>query len=87
MLSFKPTFHSPLSLSLRLFSSSLSAMVLPAYLRLLIFLLAILIPACASSNLTSAGFKQKWEETEGGKEEGRRQGQSSSQAEKGLFPN
>ena len=53
MLSFKPTFHSPLSLSLRLFSSSLSAirLVSTVYLRLLIFLLAILIPACASSSL------------------------------------
>ena len=39
----------------RLFSSSLSAIrvVSSAYLRLLIFLLAILIPACASS---SPGF-------------------------------
>ena len=46
-------FHSPLSLSLRLFSSSsLSAIrvVSSAYLRLLIFLLAILIPAYASSS-------------------------------------
>ena len=59
----------------RLFSSSsLSAIrvVSSAYLRLLIYFLAILIPACASSNLTPAGFKQKWEETEGGKEEGAR---------------
>ena len=49
MLSFKPTF----SLIKRLFSSSyLSAIrvVSSAYLRLLIFLLAILIPACASSS-------------------------------------
>ena len=47
-------FHSPLSLSPRLFSSSsLSAIsvVSSAYLRLLIFLLTILIPACASSSL------------------------------------
>ena len=47
-------FHSTLSLSKRLFSSSsLSAikMVLSAYLRLLIFLPAILIPACDSSSL------------------------------------
>ena len=41
MLSFKPTFHSPLSLSSRVVSST--------YLRL-IFLLAILIPACTSSS-------------------------------------
>ena len=53
MLSFKPTFHSPLSLFIkRLFSSSLSAIrvVSSAYLRLLIFLPAILIPVCASSS-------------------------------------
>ena len=47
-------FHSPLSTFInRLFSSSsLSAtrVVSSAYLRLLIFLLAILIPACASSS-------------------------------------
>ena len=55
MLSFKPTF--PLSLFTfikRLFSScQLSAIrvVSSAYLRLLIFLLAILIPVCASSSL------------------------------------
>ena len=47
MLSFKPNFHSPLSLSkgflvLRVVSS--------AYLRLLIFLLTILITACVSSS-------------------------------------
>ena len=43
-------FHSPLSLSSR--GSSLSAIrvVSSAYLRLLIFLPAILIPACASSS-------------------------------------
>ena len=53
MLSLKPTF----SLSLftfikRLFSSSLSVIrvVSSAYLRLLVFLPAILIPACASSS-------------------------------------
>ena len=49
-------FHSPVSLSSRFFSSSsLSAIrvVSSAYLRLLIFLPAILIPACASS---SPGF-------------------------------
>ena len=51
MLSFKPTF-SLSSFIKRLFSSSLSAIrvVSSAYLRLLIFLLAILIPACASSS-------------------------------------
>ena len=45
-------FHSPLSLSLRGSSVPLSAMrvVSSAYLRLLIFLPAILIPACASSS-------------------------------------
>ena len=53
MLSFKPTFSlSSFTFIKRLFSSSsLSAIrvVLSAYLRLLIFLLAILIPACAST--------------------------------------
>ena len=47
-------FHPPLSLSLRLFSSSLLSairVVSSAFLRLLIFLLAILIPACVSSSL------------------------------------
>ena len=52
MLSFKPTFSlSPFTLIKRLFSSySLSAIrvVSSAYLRLLIFLPAILIPACDS---------------------------------------
>ena len=46
-------FHSPLSLSLRLFSSSLLSAISvesSAYLRLLIFLLAILILAYASSS-------------------------------------
>ena len=45
-------FHSPLSFIKRLFSSSLSAIrvVSSAYLRLLILLPAILIPACASSS-------------------------------------
>ena len=55
MLSFKPTFSlSPFTFIKRYFSSSsLSAIrvVSSAYLRLLIFLLAILIPACASSSL------------------------------------
>ena len=54
MLSFKPTFSlSFFTFIKKLFSSSpLSAikMVLFAYLRLLIFLLAILIAACASSS-------------------------------------
>ena len=55
MLSFRPTFSlSSFTFIKRLFgSSSLSAIrvVLSAYLRLLIFLPAILIPACASSSL------------------------------------
>ena len=53
MLSFKPTFLlSSFTFFKRLFSSSLSAIrvVSSEYLRLLIFLLAILIPACASSS-------------------------------------
>ena len=53
MLSFKPTFSlSSFTFIKRLFSSSLSAIrvVSSAYLRLLIFLLAILIPACASTS-------------------------------------
>ena len=54
MLSFKPTFSlSSFTFIKRLFSSSsLSAIrvVLSAYLKLLIFLLAVLIPACASSS-------------------------------------
>ena len=54
MLSFKPDFSLfSFTLIKRLFSfSSLSAIrvVSSAYLRLLIFLLAILIPACASSS-------------------------------------
>ena len=55
MLSFKPTFAlSFFTFIKRLFSSSsLSAIrvVSSAYLRLLIFLLAILIPACVSSSV------------------------------------
>ena len=54
MLSFKPTFSlSSFSFIKKLFSSSLSAIrvVSSAYLRLLIFLPAILIPAYASSSL------------------------------------
>ena len=53
MLSFKPVLSlSSFTVIKRLFSSSLSAIrvVLSAYLRLLIFLLAILIPTCASSS-------------------------------------
>ena len=51
MLSFKPTLSS-FPFIKRLFSSSLSAIrvVSSAYLKLLIFLLAILIPASASAN-------------------------------------
>ena len=56
MLSFKPTFSlSSFTFIKRLFSSSsLSAVrvVSSAYLRLLIFLPAVLIPACASSSPT-----------------------------------
>ena len=51
MLSFKPPFSlSSFTFIKSLFSSSLSAMrvVSSAYLRLLLFLLAILTPACAS---------------------------------------
>ena len=54
MLSFKPTFSlSFFTIIKRLFSSSslyVVSVVSSAYLRLLIFLLAILIPACASSS-------------------------------------
>ena len=53
MLSFKPTFSlSSFTFIKRLFSSLLSAtrVVSFAYLRLLIFLLAVLIPTCASSS-------------------------------------
>ena len=53
MLGFKPTFSlSSFTFIKRLFSSSLSAirLVSSAYLRLLIFLLATLIIACASSS-------------------------------------
>ena len=53
MLSFKPTFSlSSFTFINRLFTSSISAIrvVSSAYLRLLIFLLAILIPACVSSS-------------------------------------
>ena len=53
MLSFKPTFSlSSFTFIKRLFSSSLSAIMVvsSAYLRLLIFLPAVLIQACASSS-------------------------------------
>ena len=53
LLSFKQTFSLSSFTSIkRLFSSLLSAirLVSSAYLRLLVFLLAILIPACASSS-------------------------------------
>ena len=53
MLSFKPTFSlSSFTFIKRLFSSSLSAIrvVSSVYLRLWIFLPAILIPVCASSS-------------------------------------
>ena len=54
MLSFKPTFSlSSFTFIKRLFSSSLLSairVVSSAYLRLLIFLLAVSIPACASSS-------------------------------------
>ena len=54
ILSFKPTFSlSSFTFIKRLFSSSLLStirLVSSAYLRLLIFLPAILIPACASSS-------------------------------------
>ena len=53
ILSFKPTFSlSSFTFIKRLFSSSRSAIrvVSSAYVRLLIFLLAILIPACTSSS-------------------------------------
>ena len=58
MLSFKPTFSlSSFTFIKKLFSSSFSVIRVgviipqPSYLRLLLFLLAILIPACASSSL------------------------------------
>ena len=53
MLSFQPTFSlSSFTFIKRLYSSSLSAIrvMSSAYLRLLIFLLAILIPVCDSSS-------------------------------------
>jgi len=52
-LSFKPAFSLSFTLIKRLFSYSLLSairMVLSAYLKLLMFLLPVLIPACNSSN-------------------------------------
>ena len=67
ILSFKTTFSlSSFTFIRRLFSSSLSAIrvVSSAYLRLLLFLLAILIPACASSSLVFrmmySSYKLPW---------------------------
>ena len=64
MLSFKPTFSlSSFTFIKRLFSSSLSAtrVVSSAYMMLLLFLLAILIPAWASSSpmflVTNSAYK------------------------------
>ena len=54
MLSYKPVFHFSFTFIKRLFSSSLLSAIMvmsSAYLRLLMFLLEILIPACASSSL------------------------------------
>ena len=54
MLSFNQLFNSSFTFITRLFSSSLLSairVVSSAYLRLLIFLPAILIPACALSSL------------------------------------
>ena len=66
MLSFKPTFSlSSFTFIKRLFSSSLSAIraMSSAYLRLLIFLPAILIPACASSSSVSHRGTNIWQFT------------------------
>ena len=63
MLSSKPTFSlSSFTFIKRHFSSSLSAMrvVSSAYLRLLIFLPAILIPACISSNPSFLMMIKPW---------------------------
>ena len=64
MLSFKPAFFTLLfHFHQRLFSSSsLSAIrvVSPAYLRLLIFLPAILIPACAYSSAAFLMMRFSW---------------------------
>ena len=64
MLSFKPTFSvSSFTFTKRLFSSLLSVirMVSSAYLKLLIFLPAILIPACVSSSPKNVSFFHKTE--------------------------
>ena len=69
MLSFMPSFSlSSYTFIKRLFSSSLLSairVVSSVYLRLLIFLLAILIPACASSSLTFhmmySAYKLNWQ--------------------------
>ena len=59
IFNFNPAFSLSLTFIKRLFNSLLSAtrVVLSAYLRLLIFLPAILIPACASS---SPGFRKMY---------------------------
>ena len=62
MLSFMPTFSLfSFTFIKRLFSSSLSTIrvVLSAYLRVLIFLLAILIPACVSIRVSHSKNKMK----------------------------
>ena len=64
ILSFKPAFSvSSFTFTKRLFSSLLSAIrvVSSAYLKLLIFLPAILIPACASSSPKNVSFFHKTE--------------------------
>ena len=56
MLSFKSLSHSPFTFIKRFFNSSslsVTRVITYAYLRLLIFLLKILIPACASSSPAS----------------------------------
>ena len=70
MLSFKPTFSlSCFTCIERLFSSSLLSgirVVSPAYLRLLIFLLEILIPACGSSSLAFCKMYSAYRENKQG---------------------
>ena len=71
MVSFKPAFYlSCFTFIKNLFSSSLSAIrvVSSAYLRLLIFLLAVLIPVSASSSLaiTLRATERNWTESFGG---------------------
>ena len=66
MLSFKPTFSlSYFTFIKRLFSSSLSAIrvVSSVHLRLLIFLPAILIPACASVLHPARHFTYRYKNT------------------------